>query len=273
MDSSLYGPVSQGKGRINRPWKKFSKGGGKQRFTAIYRPKEDGVQVQQQQRVMEILGTNSEDEVFSPRMEQYVDNLLPLLDMFNYTRSDIKDLVQNCKFDETAINESVAKILEDSAPVASKDWSTVLSKKDKKTQMEKKKLKIELQKQAKELQEKQRQLEEKENKRREEERKEEERRRREEEERKGVEEEKRQEEAKKRAEVKKKLKRRIANRAATECKYARTGALGVLFRSYALSEHTSCTTSSVLCECFGALTTLQLVCFLSSLKGSFFLIF
>merc|ERR1719494_287953 len=109
--------------------------------------KEVDAKVQRSQRVLEIVGANAQDdEVFSPRTEQYVESLLPILDMYNFTRRDIKELCENCNYDDTAINDSVAKILEDDTPIAKEDWGTVLSKKEKKAELEKKRIEQERQK-------------------------------------------------------------------------------------------------------------------------------
>jgi len=69
MDSSLDDLVAQGKGRIDRPRKNFSKGGRKQHFTPRYGPKEDGEKGEKEEvprlqaalKGMDVLNSSLED--------------------------------------------------------------------------------------------------------------------------------------------------------------------------------------------------------------------
>lgn len=94
-----------------------------------------------QQRVLEIAGVGSktDDVKHTPRTETYVEGLLPVLETFGFTRSDIRVLVERCGYDEAEINDVVANILEEKIHREQPSWVAVLSKKDKKAEIEKRK--------------------------------------------------------------------------------------------------------------------------------------
>jgi len=100
--------------------------------------------VAQQMRVMEVVGANTvtakETKKFSPRTEHFIKDLFPVLDHYEYARTDIASLVQRCHYDEIQIQIAVSNIIEERLNHEVTYWGVV---KGKKQQKEEKKIKEE----------------------------------------------------------------------------------------------------------------------------------
>merc|ERR1719424_680402 len=92
--------------------------------------------------MMEVVGTPVEEKTkkHSPRTTTQINALFPVLDHYQYTRSDIAALIQRCHHDEIQIQIAVSNIIEDRANHETSSWGQVKSKKQMK---EDKKLKEE----------------------------------------------------------------------------------------------------------------------------------
>mmetsp|Transcript_54333 Transcript_54333/g.119150 ORF Transcript_54333/g.119150 Transcript_54333/m.119150 type:complete len:678 (+) Transcript_54333:72-2105(+) len=89
------------------------------------------------QRIREIIGT-VEEKKYSPRTEEYITQLYPILELYDFTRREIADLVKRCNFDDKAINMAVEDVFEDKANHQQAEFGVVLSKKQKKQLQEEK---------------------------------------------------------------------------------------------------------------------------------------
>lgn len=78
--------------------------------------------------------SSSESDDDSPRAAKFVENLIPVLGGFNYSKHDIVKLAKKHDYNEDAIQNAVLNIM-DSGPVDD-GWNQVLSKADKKAQRE-----------------------------------------------------------------------------------------------------------------------------------------
>ncbi|CAD7968367.1 unnamed protein product [Amoebophrya sp. A25] len=118
----------------NSKTKAASPGAGEQRISGTSATSDDlEEKIKVQKRVMEYLqGDGPAREVkLEPKGVDMVTNLLPTLEPYGYTKADISRLVHELNYDDVAVEQHVASVL-DNKPEEDNGWNKVISKAEKK---------------------------------------------------------------------------------------------------------------------------------------------